>query len=242
MIKRGKEMANTHPPPPFHILLADDGSRHAQSAIELIKCLPLTSGSEIHAVTVFTPRQISEHERLRAHVLKSQESLLGADIDVSANLVLGYPAEKIIEISEDTKPNLIVIGAKGLRATMGILLGGVAQQVVEYAKSPVLVVRAPFEQLDNILLVTDGSICSEYAASYLTKLPLPHSANIRIMHVLPPVPVYTPIAKTWPIGPELLEMTTPDWSEDIETWKRAARFWRPQTASWQTWKFRSRQS
>jgi len=212
-------MANTHPPPPFHILLADDGSRHAQSAIELIKCLPLTSGSEIHAVTVFTPRQISEHERLRAHVLKSQESLLGADIDVSANLVLGYPAEKIIEISEDTKPNLIVIGAKGLRATMGILLGGVAQQVVEYAKSPVLVVRAPFEQLDNILLVTDGSICSEYAASYLTKLPLPRSANIRIMHVLPPVPVYTPIAKTWPIGPELLEMTTPDWSEDIETWK-----------------------
>jgi len=212
-------MANTHLPPPFHILLADDGSTHAQAAIELIKSLPLALGSEIHAVTVFTPRQISEHERLRAHVLKSRESFLGADLKVSANLVLGYPAEKIIEISKETNPNLVVIGAKGLRATMGILLGGVVQQVVEYAKSPVLVVRAPFVQLKNILLVTDGSICSEYATSYLTRLPIPASAAICIMHVLPPVPIYTPISKTWPIGPELFELTTPDWSDEIETWK-----------------------
>ena len=212
-------MANKHFSSPFHILLADDGSSHSQAAIELIKSLPLASGSEIHAVTVFTPRQISEHEQLRAHVLKSRESLLGADLKVTANLMLGYPAEKIIEVAEETNPELVVIGAKGLRATMGILLGGVAQQVVEYAKSPVLVVRAPFAQLKNILLVTDGSICSEYAASYLTRLPVPASAEIYIMHVLPPMPEYTPIAKTWPIGPELLELTTPDWSSEIETWK-----------------------
>ena len=212
-------MENPNFSPPFHILLADDGSNHSQAAIELIKSLPLASGSEIHAVTVFTPRQISEHEQLRAHVLKSRESLMGSNLEVTANLMLGYPAEKIIEVAEETNPELVIIGAKGLRATMGILLGGVAQQVVEYAKSPVLVVRAPFTQLKNILLATDGSICSEYAASYLTRLPIPASAEIYIMHVLPPVPIYTPIAKTWPIGPELLELTTPDWSSEIETWK-----------------------
>ena len=212
-------MSNTKLPPPIHILLADDGSSHAQAAIKLIKSLPLSSGSKIHAVTVFTPRQISEHERLKGHILKSQESLLRPDLDVSANLVLGYPAEKLIEISEETTPDLVVIGAIGLRATMGILLGGVAQQIVEYAKAPVLVVRSPFAQLKNILLLSDGSICSEYATSYLSRMPLPASAAITIMHVLPPIPIYSPIAKTWPIGPELHEVTTPDWNDEIETWK-----------------------
>lgn len=212
-------MSNTKLPPPIHILFADDGSSHAQAAIKLIKSLPLSSGSKIHAVMVFTPRQISEHERLMDHILKSQESLLRPDLDVSANLVLGYPAEKLIKISEETTPDLIVIGAIGLRATMGILLGGVAQQVVEYAKAPVLVVRSPFAQLKNLLLLSDGSICSEYATSYLSRMPLPPSAAITIMHVLPPVPIYSPIAKTWPIGPELHEVTTPDWNDEIETWK-----------------------
>ena len=47
------------------------------------------------------------------------------------------------------------MGAKGLRATLGILLGGVAQTVVEYANWPVLVVRAPFEGLHKVLLVSE---------------------------------------------------------------------------------------
>jgi nucleotide-binding universal stress UspA family protein len=35
----------------------------------------------------------------------------------------------------------MVMGAKGLYATLKILLGGVAHQVVEHARWPVLVVR-----------------------------------------------------------------------------------------------------
>ncbi len=212
-------MSNSNLIQPYHILLADDGSNHAQAAIDLINSLPLPKGSKIHVVTVFSPRQISEHERLRDHVINSRESLLRSDLDVTANLVLGYPAEKINELSAETNPNLVVIGAKGLRATMGILLGGVAQQVVEYAKSPVLVVRAPFVKLNKILIVIDGSICSEYATSFLTRVPLAATTEITIMHVLPPIPIVTPIAKTWPIGPELLGMTTPDWSDETETWR-----------------------
>lgn len=73
------------------------------------------------------------------------------------------------------------------RATLGILLGGVAQQVVEYSVSPVLVIRAPFRGLRRVLLVTDGSQNSRRAAGYLGKFPLPENVDIRLIHVLPPL-------------------------------------------------------
>jgi len=118
---------------------------------------------------------------------RTEEQLLEKGIKADADLVLGYPAEKIIETAKKMKPDLVVIGAKGLRATLGILLGGVAQQVVEYACCPVLVVRAPYQGLRRILLVTDGSLYSQRAVRYLGKFPLPEKTDVRLMHVLPPL-------------------------------------------------------
>ena len=86
------------------------------------------------------------------------------------------------------KPDLLVVGAKGLRATFGILLGGVAQQVVEYANCPVLVVRTPYEKLLRVLLVVDGSSHSQCAVEYLTRFPFPERSDVRVMHVLPNSP------------------------------------------------------
>jgi nucleotide-binding universal stress UspA family protein len=80
------------------------------------------------------------------------------------------------------------VGAKGLRSTAGILLGGVAQQVVEYARCPVLVVRTPYQGFCRILLVTDGSPSSRSAARYLARFLLPADVDVRVMHVLPPFP------------------------------------------------------
>lgn len=106
---------------------------------------------------------------------------------VEIDLKLGHAAEMILEIAETRKPDLIALGAKGLRSTVGILLGGVAQQMVEYACCPVLVVRPPCHRFCNILLVTDGSPSSQSAARYLGKLHLPEGAAVHVMHVLPPL-------------------------------------------------------
>jgi nucleotide-binding universal stress UspA family protein len=97
-----------------------------------------------------------------------------------------------------------VLGAKGRRATLGILLGGVVQQIVEYADDPVLVVRAPYEGIQRILLVTDGSIHSQQATSYLGKFPVPDLAEVHVLHVLPPLPSPVLIARSWPMGSEAM--------------------------------------
>lgn len=169
------------------ILMADDSSQHAQSAVELIRGLSLPPGSRVMVLRVFTPGQISGLPEFESSLEKTKQEFLKAGINAETDLILGSPAEKIIETAETKKSDLIVLGAKGLRATLGILLGGVAQQVVEYAHGPVLVVRAPYQGLRRILLVTDGSAASQSAARYLGKFPFPEKADVRVMHVIPPL-------------------------------------------------------
>jgi nucleotide-binding universal stress UspA family protein len=169
------------------ILLADDGSQHAQSAVELLRGISLPSKSRIMVLRVFNPGQISGIPEFEYALEKTKNQFLSTGIAAETNLVLGSPAEKIIEAAETKKSDLIVLGAKGLRATLGILLGGVAQQVVEYAHCPVLVVRAPYQGLHRILVVTDGSSYSQQAVRYLGKFPLPEKVDVRAMHVMPPL-------------------------------------------------------
>ena len=170
------------------ILLADDGSQHAQAAVRLLQDLPLPPKSRVYVLRVFQPGQIDALRQIEQSLKHTEEQLLEGGIQAEADLVLGYPAEMIVTKAKEMQPDLIVIGAKGLRATLGILLGGVAQQVVEYACCPVLVVRAPYHGIKRVLLVTDGSKNSQYAVRYISKFPLPAKIETGVLHALPPVP------------------------------------------------------
>jgi nucleotide-binding universal stress UspA family protein len=114
-------------------------------------------------------------------------SLSNAGFRVQTELHLGPPVAGILERAQDQRPDLIILGAKGLRSTASILLGGVAQHVVEHACCPVWIVRAPCSAPNKVLLVVDGSPSSISAARYLGKFPLPEHADVYIMHVLPPI-------------------------------------------------------
>ena len=172
-----------------NILLAYDGSQHAQSAVELLLNTPHPPNSRIFVLRAFSPSQVDHLTGFEKALQRIKEQLEEKGFRVDTDLQLGSAAEKIVETAQIRKPDLIVLGAKGLRATLGILLGGVAQQVVEYASHPVLVVRAPYTPLERILLVTDGSPHSERTAEFLGEFPLPMSIDIHVMHVLPPLPI-----------------------------------------------------
>lgn len=190
---------------PKQILLADDGSQHSQAAIQLICDLPFPADTHITVVSVFTPLQASNHEAYRESLEKSKACLYQRGLDVKTELMLGYPAEKIVELAESLKPDLIILGAKGLRATLGILLGGVAQQVVEYANQPVLVVRAPYKPIKGVLFATDGSEYSQRAAEYLLNFPLPADAQLHLLHAVPPAPLPIQQVPAWSPVPDLVQ-------------------------------------
>src|SRR3990172_9201115 len=174
--------------PPMKILLAVDGSEHSIAAAQFIRDLPLSQGSEVIALGVLSQRHTPSRYFLLAALDKAQTILQDSGAEVRTGLLHGNPAEALTDFADEHKPDLMVVGAKGLRATLGILLGGVAQQVVEYARWPVLVVRAPYTGLRNILLAVDGSQHSQCAVQYLTHFPFPEGTDVRVMHILPPMP------------------------------------------------------
>ena len=173
----------------FKILLGDDRSEHAQAALALLEDLPLSVGTEVTVFRAFSPTQATDVVLMEDALNQTCNRLKEKGLAAHPELLLGVPTVKFMKHAEEQNPNLIIIGAKGLRATAGILVGGVAQQVVEYAPCPVLVVRAPYHGLHEVMLVTDGSDSSQHALDYLGRLPLPAAARLWVMHVLPPPPI-----------------------------------------------------
>ncbi|MCU0488370.1 MAG: universal stress protein [Anaerolineales bacterium] len=222
-------MSRTKKARPMNFLLAFDGSEHSLAAIQLLRDLPVSLESKVTAIGVLIPRESSNHAVIESALEQADALLHEKGFTVQTDLMLGNPAEKIIEYAQEHHPDLIVAGAKGLRHTLGILLGGVAQQIVEYAQQPVLVVRAPYRPIQRVLLVTDGSVSSIRALEYLAGavmdeeeiqcqcFPLPAQAQVRVMHVLPPLPAPDLIARTWPIGPDMLPPVPYD-RESEEAW------------------------
>jgi nucleotide-binding universal stress UspA family protein len=183
-----------------NILLADDGSQHAQAAVEMLQNIPNSKKSRILVYRAFNSGQIPQIPEMERSLERTQSALSSAGHRVETEMQLCSPAEGILTHAQERNPDLIVMGAKGLRSTMAILLGGVAQHVVEYATCPVLIVRAPYRGFHKILLVADGSPSSQSAARHLGKFPLAEKADVHIMHVLPPLPrpaIVEPYYGTW---------------------------------------------
>jgi nucleotide-binding universal stress UspA family protein len=204
----------------FNYLLADDGSDHAQAAIRLLSDLPNHQESFIHVISILHERQLPERGKYDDILSQTQNYLKNEGYKVDIDLLFGHPAETIVNLANDQQPDLIVMGAVGLRATLGILLGGVAQQVVEYSNHPVLVVRAPYRGLNKVLFVTDGSERSQKTLNYLCQFPLPHATQIQVMHVMPPLPSPDLITRTWPMGTEAIPPLPPvTLTEEFEKWE-----------------------
>lgn len=60
---------------------------------------------------------------------------------VQTDVVQGQPAHVILGVVESIKPDVIVLGARGMSTWQGLLLGSTSMAVVQRAEVPVLVVK-----------------------------------------------------------------------------------------------------
>jgi nucleotide-binding universal stress UspA family protein len=172
-------------PAPFHIQLAVDGSDYAGVATRLVNDLPLRPHSQVTILGVVPPGQSRYESRLRGTLRQTEKALGRKAIETRTVLLYGHAAKQLIAYGSDDRPDLMVIGASEFYATLKILLGGVAHEVVEGARWPVLVARAPYHGLRRVLLATDGSQGGRLAAEYLAYFPLPEQTEIQVVHVQP---------------------------------------------------------
>lgn len=207
---------------PFRILLAVDGSEHAYAALRLIRDLPLTDNDVVDVVSVMIPRHASDYWAHETVLKRSRAELESTPAKIKTEVLTGNPAEQILERAAKHKPDLIALGAQGLRATLGFLLGGVAQQVVEHAEQPVLIAHAPYNGLRQALIGVDTSPFTSKTLDYLHRFPFPDGLRGTLLHVLPPELTPERLLQTWPVYPGE-ELVVPQLSdEDRAALKRQA--------------------
>lgn len=189
---------------PLRILLADDGSPNAAAVAAMLGDLPLPGDSLIEVLAVLTEREGSYYGVRQAALEQLVARLQARGHTVNAELRLGYPVDVIAETADLMQPDLLAMGAKGRRASLDILLGGVAQHLLEYGRWPMLIVRMPYTGLWHTLLVSDGSPGSRFTEQYLADFPLPDTTDVRALHVLPPDISPALYTQSLHVGPEVV--------------------------------------
>ncbi len=137
------------------ILVPVDGSRFSMKAVELANRLAMDHDAEVrlvHVVDSVVMHQLCRfsrepYETVHANMEKSGKAFLDdmagrlrrAGVRVSTVLREGSPHEVILQEADDWGADLIVIGKLGKRGVSRILLGSVAERIVEFARVPVLV-------------------------------------------------------------------------------------------------------
>ncbi|CAA9468591.1 MAG: Universal stress protein family [uncultured Rubrobacteraceae bacterium] len=139
---------------PTRILLATDGSPDATVAARSAIELAAATGSELHVVHVgeflptylaFTEEEPAELRRRARELLDAQKERIEGELGgtvAEAHLLLGRPAEEIINLSERIDAGTVVVGSRGQGSLRRAVLGSVSENVVRYAPCPVFVARA----------------------------------------------------------------------------------------------------
>ncbi len=137
-----------------NILLATDGSAPAKRAADLAAALSLRFGSKVVVLHAYhpVPHFLGQPFYGEALTLALQEAQVLVDdaaqhlhemgvTEVIKDVLEGPAAEAILHAVETRKPDLVVLGARGLSTWQGVLLGSVSTAVSHRAECPVLIVK-----------------------------------------------------------------------------------------------------
>jgi nucleotide-binding universal stress UspA family protein len=137
------------------ILIPTDGSDYSMRAAEYGISIAKMLGAQVMVVYVIdtvaldqiaktAEREGTENE-LKQDGQRYINYILGLaqkeGVKAASLLAKGRPVEQIVNLAKGLGMNLIVMGTYGRRGAERILIGNVAERVIEYAPCPVLVVK-----------------------------------------------------------------------------------------------------
>ncbi|WZB73490.1 universal stress protein [Achromobacter insuavis] len=140
----------------LHILVPVDGSDNANRAVLHARQRPRARATRIHLLNIQTPPQgraglsrlVTQDMIDEYYVREGQEAADDArkllDVtgtDYTSHVEFGNPAVEITHYAQQHQCARIVMGTRGHGALAGMLIGSVANQVVQLADVPVTLVR-----------------------------------------------------------------------------------------------------
>ena len=141
------------------IVVGTDGSDTAEEAVSQAIDLAKLTGATLSVVSAFAPvskrriqgeqegapadiaNQIGPREDVNLVLDAAAAKARAAGLEVLTHPVEGDPAEAILNVAEEVKADLIVVGNKGMTGARRYLLGSVPNNVSHHAPCSVIIVR-----------------------------------------------------------------------------------------------------
>jgi nucleotide-binding universal stress UspA family protein len=141
------------------IVVGTDGSETAGEAVRQAVDLAKLSGATLSIVSAYAPlpdRTVKDLQRdapadVQYELGPREDVNLILDtaaaearkegIEVQTHPVVGDPAEGILNVAEETKSDLIVVGIKGMTGARRLLLGSVPNNISHHAPCSVLIAQ-----------------------------------------------------------------------------------------------------
>jgi len=186
------------------VLLPIDFSESSESVLAVVERRPWPEGTEIAIIHVvdtiniasgwvdLTPYIESQTESAKRLALEAANRLSSSGLKVTYVVRCGHPPAVIIAYAASWGADLVMLGSQGLGALARFLLGSVAKTVLQGAHCSVEFVRMPSTRDVlpgmKILLATDGSPYSLYAARSIAERPWPKGTVVKVLAVAEVVP------------------------------------------------------
>jgi nucleotide-binding universal stress UspA family protein len=192
---------------PTKILLATDGSEDATLACRVAADVAATTRREIHFVHVLEPLPryaysgitpeiyslVHDKRRAQAGELLAREAdrlrSEGANV-AEVHLREGPIVDEILDLGDELRAHLIMMGSRGLGLVKNLLLGSVSEGVVHHSRRPVLVARGGQRAWlpEQVVVGDDGSEMARRAGELAAEIAKPFGSSGVLVCAYPEMP------------------------------------------------------
>jgi len=141
------------------IVVGTDGSETATEAVRQAVELAAATKAKVKLVSAYEPVSntrlreeatqvpgdlqwaVNPREDVDATLGEAAEIAASAGVEVQTFARQGDPADAILDVAEETKADLIIVGNKGMTGARRFLLGSVPNKVSHHAPCSVLIIR-----------------------------------------------------------------------------------------------------
>jgi len=169
------------------ILIAYDGSSHADAAIDDLRRAGLPRVAEAIVVCVRQEAMTQEEAQTLAHAASRRVQSYFPSWKAQTEVRSGAPAWELIRMADDWRADLLVVGSQGRSALGRLLLGSVSQKVATEARCSVRVARNSVRELDapvRVIIGIDGSVYSDAAADEVARRHWPEGSVVKAVSVV----------------------------------------------------------
>ena len=185
------------------ILVPLDGSEVAEVALPYAEQLAGRLGSQIILMSVSRSTEEQDQQVLRSYLQKTVEATrekaarylekpAGEAITIEPMILVGDPAEGIVDYADRGDIGLIVMATHGRSGIRRWALGSIAEKVLRATKQPVVLIRAKGARpdvrekgvLSKALVPMDGSKEGETVIPYIENLASKLGAEITLLQVV----------------------------------------------------------